>query len=139
MIREDQFRISRRPYAVHLDGGLHVNGSHVDLDAVWFRRRNGVTVACIGHLWDIQDPCPADGHEFLRRANDGRYGGTCLGRWDGQHYWGEQDIEVMQQHLEILRPMLDNYPAVPPGFDGWWRYERREEVTGRSHVDQSRS
>lgn len=128
MIRSDKFLISQRPYAVRLEGGMRFRSHGVDLDAVWFRRRYGVTVACIGCLWDIQDPVPVDAYEFLRRATDGRYGGTCLGRWDGRNYWGEQDIEVVQEHLKVLRPMLDNFPAVPPGYDGWWRYPRRGEA-----------
>jgi hypothetical protein len=28
----------------------------------------------------------------------------------------------MEQHLKILRPMLANYPALPDGYDGWWRF-----------------
>lgn len=132
MIREARFLISRRPYAVDLSSlrgtvtpsprGRRPSYYEGRVDAVWFRRRQGVTVACIGTLWDLQDDEPADAVEFLARHDDGRYGGDCAGRWDGTSYWGNVPLTVQEQHLEILRPMLANYPAIPGGFDGWWRF-----------------
>lgn len=131
MIRETRFLISRRPYAVDLAGlrGALGSVSHVGkqswsgrITAVWFRRRKSVTVACVGTLWDIQDSAPTDAVEFLTRHTDGRYGGNCDGRWDGERYWGAQEPAVIEQHLALLRPMLANYPAIPDGFDGWWRF-----------------
>ena len=79
MIREDTFRISRRPYAVKLDtlrltrcdradGTCFWRG---DIDAVWFRRRDGRTMACVGFLWDFQDEKPADAEAFLLAHTDG--------------------------------------------------------------------
>lgn len=50
------------------------------------------------------------------------YGGSCEGRWDGQRYWGAQEPDVMAQHLDLLRPMIVNYPEIPAGYDGWWRF-----------------
>ncbi|MFF8994491.1 hypothetical protein ACF09H_32115 [Streptomyces sp. NPDC014983] len=68
MIREDRLVLSRQPHAVDLgsprarehtrDDSTHYYGGRID--AVWFRRRSGVTVACIGTLWDFQDQRPAD-------------------------------------------------------------------------------
>ncbi|GAA3417645.1 hypothetical protein [Streptosporangium vulgare] len=129
MIRETRFLISRRPYAVDLTslrGGLRETprGSSYRgrIGAVWFRRRKGVTVACIGTLWDFQDTAPTSAVEFLERHTDGRYGGDCDGRWDGERYWGAQEPAVIEQHLALLRPMLANYPNIPDGFDGWWKF-----------------
>ncbi|MFE3629514.1 hypothetical protein [Streptomyces goshikiensis] len=132
MIRTDQFLISQRPYAVDLsslDGTLrdtpqgdHPHYFHGQVNAVWFRRRHGITVACIGMLWDHQPDQPADAHAFLKRHDDGRYGGDCKGRWDGTSYWGNGTYEQQQEHLAILRPMLASFPAVPQGYDGWWRF-----------------
>jgi hypothetical protein len=130
MIRDTSFRISQRPYAVDLttlrggmqprqDGGEYYQGR---IDAVWFRRRKGVTVACIGTLWDLQDEKPADAVTFLERHTDGRYGGDCDGRWDGKSYWGTGTLDEQARHLAVLRPMLDAYPAIPDGYDGWWRF-----------------
>ena len=133
MIREDRFLISRKPYAVDLTS---LRGSRTDtpkgrneyyfggrIDAVWFRRRQGVTVACIGELWDLQHPEPADAVQFLEQHADGRHGGDCHGRWDGDSYWGNVTLAQQEQHLTILRPMLANYPALPPSFDGWWTFQ----------------
>lgn len=130
MIRDPRFLISRRPYAVALGtlrGGMHPRQSGGEyyngrIDAVWFRRRAGVTVACIGTLWDCQDERPADAVAFLQAHDDGRYGGHCDGRWDGQSYWGNVTLAEQEQHLAVLRPMLAAYPAIPAGFDGWWRF-----------------
>ena len=121
MIRETRFLISRRPYAVDLDS-LRVGDSTSRINAVWFRRRGGVTAACVGYLWDIQRPKPCDAAEFLARHGDGRYGGSCEGRWDGHGYWGAQDPGEIKRHLALLRPMLANYPNPPYGYDGWWRF-----------------
>jgi hypothetical protein len=130
MIREDRFLISRKPYAVDLsslhtqarprqDGSSFYTGR---VDAVWFRRRSGVTVACIGTLWDHQDAEPADAVAFLTAHDDGRYGGDCDGRWNGTGYWGNVTLTVQEQHLAVLQPMLANYPAIPAGYNGWWQF-----------------
>jgi hypothetical protein len=132
VIREDRFLISRKPYAVDLSslrGELKASPqgrrpTYYDgrIDAVWFRRKQGVTAAYIGTLWDLQDAEPADGAAFLTAHTDGRYGGDCDGRWDGTSYWGNVPLTVQEQHLAILRPMLANYPDLPPLYDGWWRF-----------------
>ncbi|MCX4543813.1 hypothetical protein [Streptomyces sp. NBC_01565] len=132
MIREDRFLISHKAYAVDLSSlrgavtpspqGRRPSYFDGRINAVWFRRRRGVTVACIGTLWDFQDDDPADGRRFLERHEDGRYGGDCDGRWDGSGYWGAQNLETVAQHLTVLRPMLAAYPAIPDGYDGWWRF-----------------
>jgi hypothetical protein len=138
VIHEKDFKISRRPYAVDMESlriGEHESkaapGTYFypgRITAVWFRRSKGVLKACIGELWDLQDVRPIDGWAFLAAHRDGRYGGDCEGRWDGTGYWGSELPEVRDAHLEILRPMLENYPQVPPGYDGWWRFETRKEL-----------
>jgi hypothetical protein len=123
--RSDKFLISKRPYAVDLSSLRTTNrASYYDcrITAVWFRRRRGDTVACIGTLWDFQDELPATGIEMLERHDDGRYGGNCAGRWDGTGYWGAEELDKQAAHLEILKPMLEHYPATPEGFDGWWTF-----------------
>jgi hypothetical protein len=134
VIRDDTFRISRRPYAINLGtvtAEQHERGDRWALSgnchALWFRRQAGATRACLGtlRLWthrlaepiDITDPCA-----ILRADLDGRYGGDCHGRWDGTRYWGAQEPHVQDLHLTLLEPMLAAYPALPPDHDGWWRF-----------------
>jgi hypothetical protein len=123
------FAISgKRRYAVDL-GSLVLEPStsgltHATIRAVWFRRKDRVTAACVGHLWNSFRTAPADAADFLARSTDGRYGGVCEGRWDGTRYWGTQEPETIEAHLQLLRPMLEWYPDLPDGFDGWWIYER---------------
>jgi hypothetical protein len=122
MIRDDRFVLSRRQYAVDLHHLSVDDDDRAAANAVWFRRRNGRTMACIGVLWDYQSPVPSDVREFLTRHDDGRYGGDCHGRWDGKRYWGAQEPEVIAEHMGLLMPMLGFYPEVPAGYDGWWRF-----------------
>jgi len=132
MIRDDRFLISRKPYAVDLGSlrgkctpspqGQHPYYFDGQINAVWFRRKKGVTVACIGTLWDLQHPEPTDAAQFLRQHTDGRYGGRCEARWDGSGYWGAEAPDAVAEHLALLRPMLDGYPLCPASHDGWWRF-----------------
>lgn len=141
MIREEKFLISRKPFAVDL-GTLHTESQtvhnegtaherhlyHGRIDAVWFRRKQGVTYACLGSLglWSqnlrrrIENP--EDPIQVLSADLDSRYGGTCYARWDGERYWGSQKPTEQALQLALLEPMLANYPAVPDGYDGWWRF-----------------
>jgi hypothetical protein len=139
--RVETFKISQRPYAVDLDPA-HMRttgypwtdgttGWYVETDALWFRRKGGTTAACIGYLWDHQDHQPVTVPEFLERYSDGRYGGTTVGRWDGRRYWGSQEPETMEDHLAVLRPMLERYPAVPDGYDGWWTFQPEPSPKGK--------
>ncbi|AHH20802.1 hypothetical protein NONO_c60260 [Nocardia nova SH22a] len=137
MKREERFVLSHRPYAVDLSslrvevsepwGAMTETHYWGYIDAVWFRRRKGVTIACTGQLRDHQDVRPANGQEFVEHATDGRYGGDCAGRWDGERYWGAQEPEVIEQHLALLRPMLGNYPQIPDGWDGWWTFPKEAD------------
>ncbi len=128
MIRENRFLLSRKQYAADLTS-LTIEESQNEgycwghIDAVWYRRRRGVTVACIGELRDLQGSVPMDAVEFLERSTDGRYGGDCWGRWDGENYWGAQRPDEIAAHLELLRPMLANYPQVPDGYSAWWTFQ----------------
>lgn len=135
MIREDRFLISRKPFAIDLStvtgeqqprGDRHAfSGS---ANAVWFRRQGGVTRACLGTLglWSHYLPEPLDLDDptaILSADLDGRYGGDCHARWDGENYWGSQKPFEQALHLTLLEPMLANYPALPDGYDGWWTFQ----------------
>jgi len=128
-VQKSSFGISgKRRYAVdHSSLVLEPSTSGLTpatIRAVWFRRKDRVTGACVGSLWNLFRPAPADVADFLARSTDGRYGGVCEGRWDGTRYWGAQEPGIIEHHLRLLRPMLEIYPEIPPGFDGWYVYER---------------
>ncbi|MFE2324637.1 hypothetical protein ACFXD5_12080 [Streptomyces sp. NPDC059385] len=135
MIRENRFLISHKGYAVDLatfSGTQKDRGDRISfggsINAVWFRRSRGTLRACIGTLplWSHYLPARlnlSDVTTVLSAELDGRYGGKCHGRWDGTRYWGSQIPELAASHIELLRPMLAAYPAIPPGYDGWWRFD----------------
>jgi hypothetical protein len=135
MIRETKFLISRKPYAIDLDtvaGSQQPRGDRWAFrgtcNALWFRRRRNTTIACLGtlDLWshylptalDLDDPTA-----ILSANLDGRYGGDTHGRWDGENYWGAEKPNLIDLHLAQLRPMLANYPNLPPGYDGWYTFQ----------------
>jgi hypothetical protein len=134
VIRDDRFLISRKAFAIDLSTVTGTQHPRSDLhafsgraNAVWYRRKDGVTRACIGTLMLFSHYLPepvdlADPRAILSADLDGRYGGDCDGRWDGERYWGAQEPAVMKQHLAVLRPMLENCPVIPDGYDGWWRF-----------------
>jgi hypothetical protein len=135
MILDKELVLSRGPYAVDL-GSYHrgtpeeetADGSAwCSVRAVWFRRKAGLLRACTGTLRDLLPP-PADAVGFLNAMDDGRYGGDCLGRWDGTRYWGSQDPAEIGRHLALLRPMLERYPMAPDGYHGWWRFPTTREA-----------
>lgn len=134
MIKLERFAISRRPYAINPDS-LRITSergncfSQVCVDAVWFRRRNGRTVAVFGVLRVLRDlrngrmPCNAE--EFLAAHTDGRYGGRAIARWDGSNFWAPRiPHDDAQKHQLFLAEMLDNYPAIPAGYTGWYVFEQ---------------
>lgn len=134
MIREDRFLISHKAYAFDLSTvvgeqnereGRFTFSGHAD--AVWYRRKAGSTRACLGTvmLWNhyLKEPLDlSDPRSVLSADLDGRYGGSCQGRWDGERYWGAQEPFRMSLDLTVLEPMMADYPILPDGYDGWWRF-----------------
>lgn len=138
MHRTDRFLISQKPYAIDLStitGESSPQGDRYAFSgsahALWFRRKDSTTRACLGTLglWRHYLPAPIDPTDpaaVLSADLDGRYGGDCHARWDGERYWGAQEPAVQERHLAILRPMLAQFPAIPAGYDGWWTFATTE-------------
>jgi hypothetical protein len=134
MIREDQFLISRKPFAINLSTVTVNREQQQDAwwlsghcEAVWYRRRNGTTYACLGTLrlwahWLREEPDVSSPEAILRNRLDSRYGGDPDGRWDGENYWGSQKPFEQALHLTLLEPMIADFPALPEGYDGWWTF-----------------
>jgi hypothetical protein len=127
-----EFRLYKTLVAVDL--GTFAFGdrdpSRGTLRAVWFARRRGVLRACTGRISDLQ-PVPAGGRapsceEFLA-AYTSNHGATCHARWDGKTYWGAPELGAMEpaamvRNVAFLGRMLDGYPAIPAGYNGWWGF-----------------
>jgi hypothetical protein len=131
MIKVEKFVVSHRPYAVDLNSLRFEQpwsqGCWARVQAVWFRRKAGITSAHVGFLGTYlgtRITQPPTAVEFLESYKDGRYGGECTGRWDGRGYWGAEEPETIDKHLALLRPMLTHYPACPAGYSGWWEFEK---------------
>lgn len=134
MIKAERFRIADRPFAVMLDSYRVVDGySYGEVNAVWFRRRPGVTIACAGVLRDYQTPVAPTVEEFLAACADQDRGGVCLASWNGSRLWCLADEAARAAYKSVLVPMLAAYPAVPPGYDGWWIF--RPWVRGGDNGD----
>lgn len=122
MQKFDKPILSKTSYAVDLSSLSRTPTGRHDVRAVWFRRKDRKTSACFGTLWDYPRKDIANTLEFLENFTDGRYGGNCIARWDGTTYWGEGEPEAIEHYLGLLKPMLEEYPDAPEGYDGWWRF-----------------
>lgn len=135
MIRETRFLISRKPFAINLST-VAVKREHQQdawwlsgsCQAVWYRRKNGVTYACLGtlRLWAHrlrEEPDVSSPEAILGNQLDSRYGGDPDGRWDGERYWGSQKPFEQALHLTLLEPMIADFPTVPEDYDGWWTFQ----------------
>jgi hypothetical protein len=143
MQKLEKFQISKAPYAVQLasfsvdeqystytnpDGSSRRGDTphyRIEIPAIWFRRKDGVLSAQIGTLWDYLRERPADATSWLESAWDGRYGGNCSARWDGECLWAPDTTwERMVEDQAFLDAMLKGFPEAPAGYDGWWTFKR---------------
>ena len=141
------FLASKKVYALDPQGITFVERKNVDsagtaytmrsyqIPAVWFSRRsNGRKAAFFGVLWDSERTNDADGvpavwdlDAFIANCDTGHYGGTPFGCWDGQAaWWGDaaysNDYAKQQEKLPFLQEMLEAYPAIPAGYEGWFKF-----------------
>lgn len=140
MIRQSKFLASLSLYAIDLSsltrleiGRIESSGAPLyryEINAVWFKRRNGMDTANCGYLWDIssdlhEESDPLEATTFLSYTlTDGRYGATCQTRWDGERLWSDPllDLKSQQADTKFLKMMLKSFPRIPAGYDGWWRF-----------------
>jgi hypothetical protein len=134
MIRAIRLAVSRPMYAFNPSTWRpHPAGSWFVVDAVWFRRKNGRTLAAMGTYHPMvmrRDQEPADGtyESWIGAADDNRYGGNHLASWDGAALLCTDPPavppEVAAERTAFLDAMLKGYPDPPPGHDGWWTFPR---------------
>jgi hypothetical protein len=134
---ETTFKIaSENDYVSRKDGKTYTYFRQT-VDAVWFSRRrsSGKTAVFFGTISngstneihsDKDTGQPLTYVEFLARA-DGRAGGNPAGCWDGSGTWWDKDyardFEAQQDILPFLKDMLANYPQIPLGYNGWYRFQ----------------
>jgi hypothetical protein len=124
MKKTQKFIISKKRYALKIDEIELIKTSNgrmkVYAPAVWFKKINGRINACIGYLWDCSGE--ENAKEWVENFSDGRHGGSLIAKFDGENYWGEQNIKKQKEYIEILSKMLKNYPEIPDGYDGWYTF-----------------
>ncbi len=144
MIRARRFAVSRPMYAFNPTtfrdgpgGADHRYGGCREVDAVWFRRKNGRTLAATGTYtlslgWgrngDRLEGPPEDTYEaWVAAHGDNRYGGDHLASWDGEALLCTPPAvtpELAARRVKFLAAMFTAYPAIPAGYDGWWTVDR---------------
>ena len=141
MIRAARLAVSRPMYAFapetfaprpwSTDGpsadGLYRGARGVN--AVWFKRKSGVLTATLGTYGLFLLPrgpgATSDTYEaWVDAHTDNRYGAAHVASWDGTRLIGGGVPAVDAERVAFLQGMLDGFPSVPVGFDGWWTFER---------------
>lgn len=122
MDRADRFTVSGKLYAVDLASFTLNERRRGSMDAVWYRRKNGVTYANTGRLWGYGDATTAEG--FLDEIGTRVYGPMTHARYGPDGLWtpGAVSPAEMDGYVCLLSPMLTDIPSVPAGFDGWWKF-----------------
>lgn len=134
MIRATRLAVSRPTYAFRPETWrADPAGSRFVVDAVWFRRKDGRTLAAMGEYHPmvmLRDAEPTDGMygSWIAAADDNRYGGDHHASWDGTALLCTDmpaiTPKVAAERTAFLTAMLDGFPDPPPGYDGWWTFPR---------------
>jgi len=145
-ILEHRFLASKKLYAFDLNSfkawelpNLTADGYKMwsySIQAVWFaKRNNGLRAAFFGAIGDTSTARPtADPSipttewtrdEFFAHYKGARYGASPYGCWDGQApWWGKDeyrnDFQAQQLAIPKLQDMLNHFPDIPTGYDGWY-------------------
>lgn len=95
--------------------------------AVWFKRKNGEVFVSAGYLsHTVRHPTThtlttEEAIEHFMENYDPRYGGTVEMKWDGEVMWApETRWTDVVKYQAILARILDGFPNIPEGFDGWY-------------------
>ena len=128
MIRAHRLAVSRPMYAFD-PTTWRASGSHgFEVDAVWFKRKNGILAATQGVYHPMvlrRDAQPADDTyaTWIAAADDNRYGGKWIAQWDGtglRVYATPVSPETADGYIRFLSSVLEGHPAPPAGYDGWY-------------------
>lgn len=122
MDRSPKFTISGKLYAVAPDTFRRTDHGKGLIDAVWYRRKDRVTYASTGFLWDYNDA--TDWAAFLEVIDTRVYGPSPLARFGPDGLWTPQAVmgDETARLTGLLGPMLADIPSIPAGHDGWWMF-----------------
>lgn len=141
LIKSDKFYKSKIQFAVDMsslklkehrsqwtqpDGSIKVADKinyYGTIRVVYFKKKDGVLSACEGVLWDWCGEKKLTAEEFLKRVSTKVYGPNCSAKWDGKNLWGQSEIDSILYYRDFLEPILNNYPELPKGYEGWYEWE----------------
>lgn len=127
MIRQrDKFSAAEFFYAIdfstiQIQPGYENHGTGT-VDAIWFKKKNGVIAACYGTLRASGTAArPLHNEADFMFHYDGRYGGNTMYKWDGTEMWGSNNnfLELVEAH-KFLDPIRNGFPNIPDGYTGWY-------------------
>lgn len=119
MIRQrDKFSFSEFFYAINFDSINNSNSVFTTVDAIWFKKKDGIVAVCKGTLWAMTSNSQTV-DDFIMNF-DGRGGGNTHFKWNGTEMWSVNNVflDMIEVHRE-LDPILRNFPAIPEGYTGW--------------------
>lgn len=120
MIRQrDKFSFSEYFYAINWSTlRSNKDGTVAYVDAIWFKKTRGEIAVCSGTLSN-HDTFTKD--DFIAGFKYGRYGGNTQYKWNGFEMWSHDNnfLDMIEAH-KFLDPILENYPDIPVGYEGWY-------------------
>lgn len=135
MIRAVRLAVSRPMYAFNPATWREPWPMRFEVDAVWFRRKNGRLMAAMGSYHPMVQqfqPRPTDGRyeSWIAAANDSRYGANHWSSWDGESLLTTDPPRVppvlAAERTAFLDAVLRGFPDPPPRWDGWWTFPKGE-------------
>jgi hypothetical protein len=118
LVKLDKFAPSQRPYAFLRESFQIDQRGRATVEAIWPGRKSGVTTASFGQLGGYRLSTLDDLIENI----DMRYGGYSIGKWDGERLITDQSrsMSYCNSLAEQLDMVLQAFPAVPEGWEGWY-------------------
>lgn len=120
MIKQsDTFSHNKFFYAIDFSS-IHLDDGITRVNAVWFKEtKEGIRSVSQGTIWNAQNG-NLNVQKFIE-AFRSSYGGSTEIKWDGKKVWAPRmDYEIVNQRLALLKPMLENFPAIPDQYEGWF-------------------
>tara|TARA_R110001606_G_scaffold297277_1_gene445035 strand:- start:9333 stop:9728 length:396 start_codon:yes stop_codon:yes gene_type:complete len=127
LIKRDKFTPSLKPYAFKPDSREFGYGGRT-LEALWAGRKRGGTIVTLGtYHMTAMDRIERSYEDWLAVA-DTRYGGLWQHIWDGEKLLSNPDNTPSLAEADALSERLDavlqGFPRVPDGWDGWYFREK---------------